>query len=173
MNPQQPQQQPEQPVPASQPQPITPVAPPQLAAAPAPDTNSFQEQPKVQYVVMQKSLEGLGGWLAFFLVAFSISSLVYIGSTFSPVGVHTFTSPLLALGYITSVVLIALRKRNALWVIYGTLLISLIANAVNLVVNAGENIGETVGPILTATIFHGLVALYFFVSKRVKATLTK
>jgi len=43
---------------------------------------------------MQKSLEGLGGWLAFFLVIFALSAIGYFSSTFkTPVGFHTASDP--------------------------------------------------------------------------------
>lgn len=172
MNPndQQPQQ-PEQP----QPQPAFQMAPPQLTQAPTPDTNSFQQQPKVQYVVMQKSLEGLGGWLALLLVIFVLSAIGYISSTFRiPAGLHTATDPLLAIGYITAVVMIALRKKTALWVAYATIILSFLVSVINTLITANSSkVGDLISTIIISLVFHGLLALYFYVSKRVKATLVR
>ncbi len=156
-----------------QPQPQV-VQPPQLAQAPAPDTNSFQEQPKVQYVVMQKSLEGLGGWLAVFMGLFALMGIGYISMTFdTPASIKTFTSPVMAIALIACVVLIALRKKIALWVIYGTLLVSFLVGVINLVTEGDKEPAKLVGSILVGLVFYSLFGLYFFVSKRVKATLTK
>lgn len=161
--------------PEQQPVPLEaqPVQPPQMVQPVAPDTQSFQDAPKVQYVVMQKSLEGLGGWLAFFLSVFGLNAIYYVSSTFKePVGIHTVTDPLLSLAYITCVVLIAMRKRIALWAIYGTLTLSFLVGVITTLTN--EDTSEAavvVGTIVGSIIIHGLMALYFYSSKRVKATL--
>lgn len=179
-----PNEQPQTPVqPESQPNvapqppiaPVVPMAAPQYNQAPAPDTNAFQEQPKVQYVVMQKSLEGLGGWLAFFMVLFSFAVLGCIGNVFSKdFGFETFTNLFLAVGYGASVVLIALRKKMALWVIYATIALSLLSAVITNIINeTTSEAGQLIGFIAASVVFHGLLALYFYASKRVKATLTK
>lgn len=167
----QPQQQSPQPQSAQQ-----PVVPPQYSQPATPDTASFQDQPKVQYVVMQKSLEGLGGWLAFFLVIFALSAIGYFSSTFSSdFGLGSVLNLFLAVGYLVSVVMIALRKRSALWAVYTTLTLSFLSAVVNVTILAEKKgeAGEIAGVIVSTLIFHGLLALYFYVSKRVKATLVK
>lgn len=170
MTPQDPSQQ-NQPVPPQ----AQPVAPPQMVQPASPDTNSFQNQQKVQYVVVQKSLEGLGGWLGFFVVIFALSVLAYVGMTFrQPAGFHTATAPLLAIGYLMSVIFIAMRKKAALWFVYGTLVLSFVVGSITTLVQSdGASVPSLVGSIVVSLLFHGLIGLYFYVSKRVKATLTR
>lgn len=169
------QPQPQQPAQPQQPpvQPQQPVQPPQMTQAPAPDTNSSQQQPKVQYVVAQKSLEGISGWLAFFLVIFGLNSLGFFVSIFNgKEGLHIFTDPILALSFLACVILIALRKKIALWAIYGTIVITFLVNAITQITSSdnaeASNIAAT---IIGSLIGYGLISLYFFSSKRVKATL--
>ena len=156
--------------PQQQPQ---PEQAPQMQQPTTPDTQSFQDTPKVQYVVAQKSLEGIGGWLAFFLVIFGLNAIYYLAQTFqTPAGVHTFTGPILFAAYLASTVLIAMRKKTALWAVYATLALSFIVGIINIVTdkNAPEA-SELIGGILVSLVAHGLLGLYFYVSKRVKATL--
>lgn len=153
-----------------------PVAqqPPQMAQPAAPDTNTFAEQPKVQYVVMQKSLEGIGGWLAFFLVVFGMDAVYYIMHTFAdPAGIHTVTDPLIGLAFVACTVLVSMRKKVALWAVYGTLVLSFLISVINILTGDTDEVGVMIGSIVGSLVFHGLVALYFFSSKRVKATLTR
>ena len=156
-------------------QPVQPVQPPQMAQQPAPDTNSFAEQPKVQYVVMQKSLEGVGGWLAFFTVIFGLAAVGGFMNTFKePAGIHTVTDPIGAALFLACVILIAMRKKAALWVVYAAIAFSFLVAMINIFTGDTKQEPSTVvGVVIASLIFHGLMALYFFSSKRVKATLTK
>lgn len=157
----------------SQPQ---PVQAPQMNQPTAPDTQAFSESPKVQYVVAQKSLEGVGGWLAFFVVVFALNAIFYLSQTFqTPTGIHTFTSPILFAGYLASTVLIAMRKKTALWAVYATLILSFVVAVINMINSNSSNLqpGAIIGGILVSLVGHGLLGLYFYVSKRVKATLTQ
>ena len=156
----------------------TPLKQPETQPTPQPaepSMQSFQDQPKVQYVVAQKSLEGVGGWLAFFVVCFALVALGYVAQTFqTPAGLHTLFSPLLAIGYIASIVMIALQKKQALLVVYATLGLSLLWMIISTVTEADNaEPSALVGSIVGSILGHGLIALYFYVSKRVKATLTK
>lgn len=168
-----PNQQPQQPIQPQQP--MQPMQPPQMVQAVAPDTNSFQQQPKIQYVVAQKSLEGIGGWLAFFLVIFALNSIGFFMSIFNgQEGIHIFTDPILALAFLACVVLIALRKKVALWAIYGTIVLAFIVNAITQMTNPLNTETATIaGTIIGMLIGYGLIGLYFFSSKRIKATLTQ
>ena len=67
-----------------------------------------------------------------------------------------------------------MRKRIALWAVYGTLGLSFLIGVVNILTNEStSDASAIVGGILASLVFHGLLALYFYSSKRVKATLTK
>jgi hypothetical protein len=65
-----------------------------------------------------------------------------------------------------------MRKKTALWAVYATLALSFIVGIINIVTdkNAPEA-SELIGGILVSLVAHGLLGLYFYVSKRVKATL--
>lgn len=140
-----------------------------------------QMQPQVQYIVNQKDLNGLGGWLMFYLILFVLFGLAYITAFFSAISAMTtptmvvtaIFSPLIAVGSIASVVLIAMRKKLAVLVGAATFGVSGLYAAVNVIVSAKSEtpIAVTVGGTLTSLVIFGLFALYFFVSKRVKQTL--
>lgn len=155
--------------------------------------------------MMEQSLKGVGGWLIFFLIVFGLAALAYIWLFFGsmltlsrPVSIVALIfSPILAIGYITTIVLIANQKRLgklAAWICLG---VSALYSVINTIVSylsvshatrsvsygssyASARYGSStnsdtlpfvIAAIITALVMHGLVALYFFLSKRVKETL--
>lgn len=167
------QQAPAQPTPAAAPAPMQPW--PEQTPTPA----------KIQYVVAQKSLNGIGGLLTFWLVIFSLMGLGSITTFFTllAAGVNTgagivsvIFAPFIAASAIASVVFIALRKKNGKLASIATVGIVTLSTAVNAIVtassnDAGSNIGLTISGVVTSLIFGGLIVLYFISSKRVKQTL--
>lgn len=158
--------------PQPQPQPQSMQAP-QMNQPVTPNTQPFQEAPKVQYVVAQKSLEGIGGWLAFFMVVFGLSAIGAIAQTFqTPAGVHTVTGPIMFIASLAATVLIAMRKKTALWAVYAALGVSFLVAVINLITSDDTpEAAALIGGVLVSLVLHGLLGLYFYVSKRVKATL--
>lgn len=164
----------------------TPAAPAQPQQQP---TQEWQQTPpenaKVQYVVAQKSLDGIGGWLAFWLVIFALNGVGYITMFFNDLTgglqnasqvVSVIFSPVLAVAYLASVALIALRKKLGIWVSMATIGVATVNSIVNTIVAASSDssaIGPYVGLVVAQIVVGGLLALYFYQSKRVKATLVK
>ena len=161
-------------------------APAETPVAAPPPTQAWTQTPpeaaKVQYVVAQKSLDGIGGWLIFWLFVFASAGIVAIIGFFTLLGKNTGTSaevqslifsPILAIGYLASVVLIALRKRLGIWTSIGTVGVATLSSIISVII-AGDNssnVSTLIGIIIAQLVFGGLMALYFFSSKRVKATL--
>lgn len=173
---------------------------------PAPNAPQYSPAPQVQqvqYVMMEQSLKGIGGWLIFWMVIFSIGAIGYISIFFASMLVLSdasaivalIFSPLLAAGYITSVVMMAMQKRLAKLITWITLGVSAVFTTINSIVSyvTGSNtttstyssysssdvylrefeqsIPMLIATIMTSLLVHGLVALYFILSKRVKETL--
>lgn len=146
------------------PQPIQPPTqqPPAMA--------SFQNQQNVQYVVMQQSLEGHGGWLMFFMIIFGLNALTYFGYFFGLLSsgldeasaiVLTILAPLLALSYLASVVCLAMQKKIAKFIVFGTLGLSFIYTTVANV-SSPDNDGDPAklaSFIVASLIMHSLLAL--------------
>lgn len=188
-----------------EPVPVQPVAPvPPQAYAQAPQPVGMPPQP-TQYIVMQQSLKGVGGWLIFWLICFGFAAIGYIYSFFAsmlnlssaPAIVSLIFAPLLAAGYITSIVLIAMQKRLGRLLTWITLGVSAVFSVVNTIVAyvtvssaarsfdtyyssyssySTSSVVEKSLPLVIATILvslvvHALIALYFILSKRVKETL--
>lgn len=158
-------------------QPSQPVAPPDPQVAPQPGQ-------KVQYVVTQQSLNGLGGWLLFFLVIFALISIGEIGIFFNGLddgvknSIDTMTvvfAPLLAVGFLASVVLMAMRKKMAVLAIYASLAVGALYSVMSqlIVTDSKDGLGTKVGGIVVAVVLYGLLGLYFRQSRRVKETLVK
>lgn len=188
--------QPQQPY-MQQPQPMmqAPMQPqpqmqPQMAPQPMPGQYTQPQQP-MQYVMMQQSLKGVGGWLMFFIVWFGIVALSDIAMFFvammnlslpSNVVSMIFT-PILAGGYITSLVLLSMEKRIAKILSWITIGVSAVYSIVNMIVlfaaggvdSTGERVTVfTLLSFITLSVaVHSLMALYFVLSKRVKETLVK
>ncbi|MGE5327708.1 MAG: hypothetical protein ACM3KH_00035 [Thiobacillus sp.] len=151
-----------------------------------PPVQQWQQTPpeaaKVQYVVAQKSLDGIGGWLAFWLVVFALNGIGYISIFFNQLNlgvssaeqvVSVIFSPILAVAFLASVVLIAMRKKLGMWVSMGTVGLATVYAVINSIISGADSskMGTLIGGILIQLVFGGLIALYFFQSKRVKATL--
>lgn len=138
---------------------------------------------KIQYVIAQKSLNGVGGLLAFWLVIFSLNGIAYINTFFNQLGstmgsgisvTAVIFSPIIAIGCIASVILIALRKKIAKIASIATVGLMTLYSVINMIVVSMSNsldTGFAVGSIVGALVFGGLVSLYFFSSKRVQQTL--
>jgi hypothetical protein len=155
-----------------------PVAPPvqQWSAQPP-------AQAQVQYVVAKKSLDGVGGWLMFWLVVFALCGLAYIATFFSVIGQSTFDaksvlslvfSVVLAVGFIASVVFIALRKKLGKLISVATIGVATLYAIINTIIisaQSSKSVSSVVGGLVIGAVIGGLAVLYFFVSKRVKETL--
>lgn len=178
---------------------MQPPVPPQQAPM-QPAMQPMQQQ-NVQYVVMQRSLEGIGGWLIFWLILFSLFAIGSISMFFgamvssemsTPAKVVTLIfSPLLAIGSTASVVYIAMQKKLAVLITLISLGIYAIYGVTNLIVGfVSPNITSSyysdpdsttlqltvpglIAAILVNLLIFGLISLYFILSKRVKATLVK
>lgn len=160
-----------------------PVAQP----APQPQFSPQQEQPQqVQYIVSQRSLEGIGGWLIFWIIVFILFGIGYImvfftgleeGGTRASEILSMIFSPLLAIGFLGSATTIALRRKLGVWVSVGTISLTGLFAVLNIIIMASEDrstsIAMTVGGVLVSIVLFGAMSLYFFASKRVKQTLTK
>jgi len=141
---------------------------------------------KVQYVVQQKHVDGVGGWLVFYLIVFVLVGLSGISAFFESLTtlssatsvVTAIFSPIITVGSIYSVVMIATQKKIGIKTSIATIGAGAVYGAVNIVVSAFEThssdpIAITVGSIVSTLVAGGLFALYFVVSKRVKQTLTE
>ena len=188
--------QPQQPY-MQQPQPMmqTPMQPqpqmqPQMAPQPMPGQYAQPQQP-MQYVMMQQSLKGVGGWLMFFIIWFGIVALGQIAMFFVSMMnlslpsnvVSMIFAPILAGGYIASLVLLSMEKRIAKILSWITIGVSAVYSIVNMIVlfaaggvdSTGERVTVfTLLSFITVSVaVHSLMALYFVLSKRVKETLVK
>ena len=168
-------------------------------------------QQNVQYVVQEKSLKGVGGWLIFFMICFGFAAVygligffvslaaVVEGSASAPLIVNLIFTPLIAAASVLAIVYTAMQRKlgklvsmgaYALGAVYSTILIPVTTiagcNAYNSVVNSYSYYGAQatdcpgaggwvgiIGGILVSWVISGLFALYFVLSKRVKATLVK
>ena len=157
--------------------PVEPVVPPAQQWQQAPP---YQAQ--IQYVVAQKSLDGIGGWLMFWLVIFALASIGYVGMFFTALGQEVkaptdtllmIFAPILAAIYLTSTIFIAQRKKKGIITSMTAIGIGTLYQVINLIIetiNEG-NVSESIGSVIAAIMFGGLMILYFVTSKRVKATL--
>lgn len=144
------------------------------------------EQPQVQYVVSQQSLEGFDGGLALWLVLFALTGIGFLSAFFgalqysdgSPANILLliFAIPLSVLG-IVSTTLISLRKKISKWVSIATIGVSALYFSLNTLIQAinapNPEYAIVAGSILTIIIIHGFSLMYFFVSKRVQLTLNR
>lgn len=137
---------------------------------------------------MPESLKGIKGWLLFFTVCFALSGLIYIGQFFTAMTdlstasavVSLIFTPILAVAAIVTTVFIAMEKKLGKWLAVGTLGFGAIAGVTQTIVTFADGSSGTtlsapliISAILIGLIGPGLIALYFFVSKRVKETLVK
>jgi hypothetical protein len=147
----------------------------------------LQQSQNVQYIVTEKSLEGVGGWLIFWIVIFSLAGIGYIVSFFAfieqgvsePSSVASMiAAPILAVGFILSTVLIALRQKLGQTVTIATLAVGGLFTALNVILISsesayGDGLAVTAGGVLVSLVVSGLMILYFIISKRVQKTLTR
>lgn len=174
----------------------------QTPPAPAPEQPAqAQPQPMVQqqYVVMQQSLKGVGGWLIFWLIVFSIAAVSYIYAFFTSLvipsgfgvdGIKVVTllfTPFLAVGYLATVVMISMQKKLGKLLAFGTLGLSALYTTISSIItyvsatnavssyssydSTSTTLPILIGGILVSLVIHGLIALYFILSRRVKETL--
>ena len=172
----------------------------------------YQQQPQpmaqqpmqpVQYMMMERSLKGVGGWLIFFMICFGIIAIGYIWAFFaamldltSAVSVLMLIfAPILAAGYITAIVLMSMEKKLGRLITWITLGVSALYTTINTIVvyavSSSSNyynydygydyaysrpssaLPLVIAAILVGLVMHGLIALYFWKSKRVQETLVK
>ena len=150
------------------------VQDPQVAPAPA-------QTP--QYVITQESLNGIKGWLLFFMIVFALVGLGAISifsqqitsdiDSLSKV-ILTILTPLMAISFIGTVVLIALRKKAGRLAAYTSLGLAVLYSITTAFVGTNDaNAASIVTGIIISVIIYGLWALYFKQSRRVHETLTK
>lgn len=160
---------------------------PEVATVTPEAPTPVQQPQNVQYIVTEQSLEGIGGWLMFWMVMFSIAGIAYIVMFFAmidqgvsePSSVATLiASPILAIGYILSTVLIAMRQKLGQTVSIATLAVAGLFTSLNVILVANESLyGSSLAliasGILVSLVTSGLLILYFVLSKRVQKTLNK
>jgi len=150
--------------------------------------------PQPTYIVQQvkttRDLKSLGGWLMFFLVCFACVALsmlsISIFSIFTPDNaassiVSAIFTPFIAVAALLSVVFIAFQFKLARITSIATYALSALWTSIITLVTIGESAhrvdgavwGGAIVGIITSLVMYGLLVLYFFVSKRVKETLTK
>lgn len=153
---------------------------------PQPPLQQTDQQPQVQYVVSQQSLEGLDGGLALWLVLFALTGIGFISAFFGAlqhtdgsagnIALLVFAIPLAVLG-ILSTTLIALRKKVAKWVSIATISVSALYFSLNILISTidSPNVEYAIvaGSVLTTLIIHGFGILYFCISKRVQHNLVR
>jgi magnesium-transporting ATPase (P-type) len=114
-------------------------ATPAVEAAPPPTTTSPPTTQNVQYVVQEKSLKGIGGWLIFWLICFGfigvyglLFTFLYLAALVGSESSAGFAqaaliesvifTPLIAAGAIATIVLISMQKRLSVimaWATFG------------------------------------------------------
>jgi len=160
------------------PETTTPQPAPLEPQQPAPAPQAAQQQ----YVVTHKSLEGVGGWLAFWLVLFALSAIAFIYTFFAQISgeagvefkvVDVIFSPILAIMSIATILLVVMRKQIGKWVAIATLATSGIYSMINVLTSPIDNVAMVISSLLVMWLLVGLFALYFLKSERVKQTLTK
>lgn len=198
---------------SSKPAPDKPT--PSAPEATTPAAPATQPQPQVQYIVAEKSLKGVGGWLIFWLISFSLAAIVYIYTFFAAMLIDDDSAtaikvilliftPILAAAYIASVVLISMQKRLGKLLALITLGISALYGVILTITTyvvgrseltdrcssysnsyyssystsscssgADQALPMVIAAVLATLVAHGLVMLYFFLSKRVKETLVQ
>ncbi len=167
---------------------ITPVVETTPQPAVAPQPVAPQQPVQVQYVINERSLEGLGGWLAYYLAALSIGGLFFIAVFFQaltdlstqstlPLTTNLIFAPIVAATSIAGVVYIAMQKKLGKLMAITSIIATGIYSAALIIANAVQD-KQIITPIMIGTILimligYGLYSLYFFVSKRVAKTLVK
>lgn len=149
----------------SSPPPPPPYAPP-----------GFQQP---TYVIQHQAKYGIGGWLAFFLVCFVLSTLSYAGASFALIDADdvkwyvALFVPLLAVASLASVILIAMKKQLGRWAAIATTAIGWLFTVVSVLdADGGSGAGKASGIVIPGLVA-GAFALYWIQSDRVKNTLIK
>ncbi|HEX6462624.1 MAG TPA: hypothetical protein VFZ58_05170 [Candidatus Saccharimonadales bacterium] len=166
---------------APSPAPTTPTSQPE--PQPAAATQSIQQpQQGQQYVVTHRSLEGVGGWLAFWIVLFALGAIGGIYNFFAQISgeagvsfkiVDVIFMPIMAIINIVAILLIVMRKKIGKWVAVSSFATSGLYSTITLLTNPIDSVANLVASLLVAWFVLGLFALYFLKSERVKQTLTK
>lgn len=162
-------------------QPTAETAP---AAPSQPVGHAAQPQPAPQYVITHRSLEGVSGWLAVWVVLFALGSIAFIYSFFAQIsgegGVETrvvdlIFAPILAVMYIVAILLIVMRKTLGKWVAIAALITGGLYSMINILIapQPGQAVALTISSIIVLWLITGLFSLYFMKSERVRQTLTK
>lgn len=123
----------------------TPETPPEAPAVvpEAPQVQQPTGQPVVQQVLMERSLKGVGGWLAFFAVIFGLGGAGEIMSFFTALATGTGASkvltlifaPILAILLITTVVFIAMQKKLGKLLALVTIGVSAVYGVINSIIS--------------------------------------
>jgi len=159
------------------------------------ETPSTQGQPGQTPQPAQKSLEGISGMLIFWIIIFSLHGIGAVVLFFESIAgfgsagdiASIIFSPLVVVAYLASVTFIVMRKKIAIiasLVAVGLGILNSIVNVISDELFNGMFIetttqtqsytaGFVIGAIVGSLTYGGLVALYFFTSKRVKLTLVK
>ncbi len=156
----------------------------------APQTQAAPEQPVIQtqptgqpqYIVTHRSLEGVGGWLAFWLVIFALAAIGSIYTFFTQISgeasvdfkvVDVIFSPIMAIVYVAAILLIVMRKKIGKWIAIAAFVTSGLYSMVTVLTNPIENVAMIISSLVVMWLVVGLFSLYFLKSERVKQTLTK
>ena len=130
-----------------------PVTAPAQAPAPAPQPSNqgwpdqTPQPTQIQYVVAQKSLEGISGMLLFWIIIFSLTAIAYVSTFFVTItdpslnstgaGIATMIfSPFIIASTLFAVTLIAMRKKLAIWASIGAAGIMLLSSIISVIVTA-------------------------------------
>jgi hypothetical protein len=140
---------------------------------------------KLSHRAGKKSLQGVSDWLAFFVVVFCLQALGYVSTFFlaisnlnngggmEDVASLIFSLPIAALA-VTTVVFIGMQKKTGRLLAFSTLGVtafySIIIQMITMVTDGGD-VALNMGTTAMCLVYLGLIAVYFAVSKRVKATL--
>jgi len=155
----------------------------QAAPQPQPVAPPPAQPQQVQYVVSERSLHGVGGWLAFWLVIFSILTISGIYSFVTAISgegsgdttMQAIFMPLLAIGSGATVVLVAMQKQLGKLVATGTIGVWALYSMISVMTDTdpSKTVALKTASVLANVVLFGLIVLYFWTSKRVKQTLTK
>lgn len=158
-----------------------------VEAAETPTPAAQPQAPATQYIVSERSLNGIGGWLVFWMIVFAIGGLGFLAAFFAAIesGVGEATTvlaliftPIMSIGYIASTILIAMQKRLARYVALGSIAVGTLYSLISAIVGFAQSRVDTsvaalILTLLMILIVNGLVGLYFVLSKRVNQTLVK
>ncbi len=156
----------------------------QPLAQPAQDYQPPQQQPvqQAQYIVTQRSLNGIGGWLTFWIIAFSLSTISMISIFIAQISgemvqqdtVLTVFSPILSLLSLGAVIGIIMRLKLGRWLAIASLLTGALYVTISTFINMIDGmLTAAITTVIITWIVNGLLSLYFVKSERVHQTLVK